>query len=225
MTSVKSFVGRALGTVAGVALLAGMSPHDGRAAEVTMRVSGRAPAYQVGRHDEHDRFCYDGHCLIRGEGKIDINVNPEANVGAIVATFSGADGDWKIVAKKFKLIRTDVNLHGATGGDVDPTLSPPVLPQVWSYLATWGPAAVWHNGKLAWKGPAHLMVTEEVRDPETGRVDFQGPKKAKAHPGSVHNKHAMQIHFVAHPQELPTKGYLPPFTKFVHLMYETVIWQ
>ena len=68
------------------------------------------------------------------------------------------------------------------------------------------------------------MVTEEVRDPETGRVDYRGPMNVKDYPGSVHNKHAMQIHFVAHPNEAPTKGYLPPFTKFLHLMYETVVF-
>jgi len=194
-------------------------------AEATLRVSGVAPAYQVGRFDSHNRFCYDGSCILRGKGKIDINLNPEENSGGIVATFSGADGDWKIVARKFKMIKTDVNLHGATGGDVDRKMSPPVLPQTWNYVATWGPAKVFHNGRLAWKGPAHLMVTEEVRDPGSGKVDFKGPMKVKEYPGSVHNKHAMQIHFVAHPAEQPTKGYLPPFTKFVHLMYETVIWR
>lgn len=190
-----------------------------------LHVSGVAPAYQVGKYDSKNRFCYDGSCIIHGTGKIDINLNPEANSGTIVATFSGSDGDWKIVARKFKMIKTDVNLHGATGGDVDPKMSPPILPQVWTYVATWGPARVFHNGELAWMGPAHLMVTEEVRDPETGKVDFKGPMKAKTYPGSIYNKHAMQIHFVAHPNEKPTKGYLPPFTKFVHLMYETVIWQ
>lgn len=193
--------------------------------DTTLHVSGVAPAYQVGAYQSHNRFCYDGSCIIPGKGKIDINLNPEGNSGNIEATFSGADGEWKIVAQKFKMIKTDVNLHGATGGDVDPKMSPPVLPQVWTYAATWGPAKVFHNGKLAWKGPAHLMVTEEVRNPKTGKVDFKGPKNAKSYPGSVYNKHAMQIHLVAHPMEQPTKGYLPPYTRFVHLMYETVIWQ
>lgn len=195
------------------------------ASDATLHVSGVAPAYQVGRHDAKDRFCYDGSCIIPGKGKIDINLNPEANSGDIVATFSGADGDWRVVARKFKMIKTDVNLHGATGGDVDPKMSPPVLPQVWTYVATWGPAAVFHNGQLAWKGMAHLMVTEEVRDPVTGKVDFKGPMKAKSYPGSIYNKHAMQIHLVAHPAGKPVKGYLPPFPQFLHLMYETVIWQ
>jgi hypothetical protein len=35
----------------------------------------------------------------------------------------------------------------------------------------------------------------------------------------------MQIHFVTHPEEKPTKGYLPPFTKFVHLMWEKALWE
>mgnify|MGYP000666335736 CR=1 FL=1 len=190
-----------------------------------LSISASNPAYQVGKHDSKNRFCYDGSCIVPGKGDIQIDLDPDRNEGKIVAHFSGEDGDWKIVAKEFKLVRTNVNLHGASGGDVDKALSPPVLPTVWTYVATWGPAAAYHNGELAWKGPAHLMVTEEVRDPETGKVDFKGPKMAKNYPGSVHNKNAMQVHFVAHPEEKPTKGYLPPFTEFVHLMYETVTWQ
>ncbi|RMD87499.1 MAG: hypothetical protein D6808_01315 [Candidatus Dadabacteria bacterium] len=194
-------------------------------ADYTLNMTGLTPAYQVGRHNSRNRFCYDGSCIIRGSGKIDIHLNPEKNQGKIVATFSGGDGSWRIEANKFKMIRTDVNLHGATGGDVDPKMSPPVLPKVWTYAATWGPAKVYHNGKLAWMGPAHLMVTEEVRNPRTGKVDFKGPKMAKNYPGKVYNPHGIQVHFVAHPNEKPSKGYLPPYTKFVHLMYETVQWQ
>ena len=193
--------------------------------ETPIKMKGLNPSYQVGRHDSHDRFCYDGSCILHGKGKIIIRLNPETNSGYIEATFTGPDGSWKIVQKKFKLVTTDVNLHGATGGDIDPKLSPPVIPQVWTYVATWGPAAVYHNGKLAWKGPAHLMVTEEVRDPHTGKVDFKGPMKVKEYPGSVYNKHGIQIHYVAHPAEKPVKGYLPPYTKFVHLMWERVLWE
>jgi len=194
-------------------------------ADSSLQIKGTGPSYQVGKADSKNRFCYDGSCIIRGDGDIDINLDPEANTGTITATFSGSDGDWKVVANKFKMIKTDVYLHGATGGDVDASMSPPVLPKVWTYVATWGPAKVFHNGKLAWMGPGHLMVTEEVRDPVTGKVDFKGPMKVKDYPGSIFNKHAMQVHFVAHPMEDPTKGYLPPYTKFLHLMYETVEWQ
>jgi hypothetical protein len=194
-------------------------------AESPLVITGIEPAYQVGKHDSNNRFCYDGSCVLKGTGKISIRLNPAEGSGKIVANFSGPDGEWRIVAEKFKLIKTDVNLHGATGGDVDPEFSPPVLPQLWSYVATWGPGTVWHNGKEVWTGPTHLMVTEEVRDPETGKVDYKGPKNAKTYPGSVHNKHGMQIHFVSHPKEKPTKGYLPPFTKFVHLMWEKAIWE
>jgi len=190
-----------------------------------VKMIGAKPAFQIGKYDSHDRFCYDGSCVIKGAGQIKIDLDPVNNTGLIVATFKGSDGTWKIVQKKFKKIATDVNLHGATGGDIAAKMSPPVLPQVWTYVATWGPARVYHNGKLAWKGPSHLMVTEEVRDPATGKVDFKGPKKVNDYPGSVYNKHGIQIHYVAHPMEKKTKGYLPPFTKFVHLMWDKVIWE
>lgn len=198
---------------------------DARATVDHVSMIGIKPAYQVGKYESHDRFCYDGSCRIKGTGQIKIDLDPQSNSGLIVATFKGADGTWKIVQKKFMKIATDVNLHGATGGDVPAKLSPPVLPKVWTYVATWGPAKVYHNGKLAWMGPSHLMVTEEVRDPETGKVDFKGPKMVKDYPGSVYNKHGIQIHYVAHPKGEKTKGYLPPYEKFVHLMWEKVIWE
>jgi len=47
---------------------------------------------------------------------------------------------------------------------------------------------------------------------------------AKAYPGSVSNKHAVQVHIVSHPQGAPVKGSLPPFPEFVHLMYDDVTW-
>jgi len=181
-------------------------------------------ATQIGKHESKDRFCYDGSCVIRGSGDISVNVDPETNSGQITATFNGSDGEWKIVVSKFQMVRTDVNLHGATGGDIDPKMSPPVLPQVWTYLATWGPGQAFHNGELAWMGPTHLMFTEQVRDSKTGKVDYKGPMKAKEYPGSASNKHAVQVHIVSHPQGEPVKGYLPPFPKFVHLMYDDVTW-
>lgn len=198
---------------------------EGIALDKIIWIDGKDPAYQVGEHDSKDRFRYDGEGILRGSGTIQIRLNPEDNSGKIVAEFDGPDGKWRIVQEEFKKIATQVFLHGATGGDIDPELSPPVLPQIWTYVGTWGPAKAYHNGELAWTGPTHLMVTEQVRDPETGKVDYKGPKMAKEYPGSVHNPNAVQVHFVSHPPEEPTEGYLPPFTKFVHLMWETVEWK
>jgi hypothetical protein len=208
-----------LGLVAGLLVIAGY----GSAFASEMKISATT-ATQIGKHDSKDRFCYDGSCVIRGSGDIDINVDPETNSGQITATFSGSDGEWKIVVNKFQMIRTDVNLHGATGGDIDPAMSPPVLPQVWTYLATWGPGQAFLNGKLAWTGPTHLMFTEQVRDSKTGKVDYKGPMMAKEYGGSISNKHAVQVHIVSHPAGDPVPGTLPPFPKFVHLMYDDVTW-
>lgn len=196
---------------------------SGSATASEMVLSG-SNATQVGKYESKDRFCYNGSCVMHGKGVINVDVDPENRSGHITATFKGPDGDWKVVAKKFQMIRTDVNLHGATGGDIDPEMSPPVLPQVWTYLATWGPAQVFHNGKPAWMGPTHLMFTEQVRNSETGKVDFKGPMMVKQYPGSVSNKHAVQIHIVSHPAGQPVKSYLPPYPKFLHLMYDDVTW-
>ncbi len=205
--------------------LTGMPSIASGAGKGTVEMRGLGPAYQVGRHDSRDRFCYDGSCILHGVGNIFIKLDPAANRGMIVATFKGPDGEWKVVQKRFMKIATNVNLHGAKGGDIDPKLSPPVLPQVWTYVATWGAGEVYRNGKLAWKGPIHLMVTEEVRDPVTGKVDYRGPMKAKEYPGSVHNPMGIQIHLVSHPKEGPVKGYLPPYKRFLHLMWDTVLWE
>lgn len=193
--------------------------------EGLVRMKAEKDAYQINRHDAKDRFCYDGSCVLRGTGEIEIMLNPEKNTGRIEAFFSGPDGEWRIVQTRFRKIATDVALHGATGGDIDPDLSPPVLPEVWTYVATWGPAEAYHNGRLAWKGPTHLMVTEEVRDPATGRVDFKGPMKVREYPGGIFNKRGVQVHYVTHPDEEPVKGYLPPYTKFVHLMWDAIVWE
>ena len=149
------------GLVAGLFVIAGY----GSAFASEMKISATT-AIQIGKHDSKNRFCYDGSCVIRGSGNIDINVDPETKSGQITATFSGSDGEWRIVANNFQMVRTDVNLHGATGGDVDPAMSPPLLPQVWTYLATWGPGQTFLNGKLAWMGPTHMMFTEQVRNSE-----------------------------------------------------------
>lgn len=209
----------------GVTILLGAFPRGLYAETGIVKMRGTAPAYQINKHDAKDRFCYDGSCLLRGAGRIEILLNPDKNTGHIEATFKGPDGEWRIVQDKFKLIATDVNLHGATGGDIVTSLSPPVLPQVWTYVATWGPGKAYLNGKLIWTGPTHLMVTEEVRDPVTGKVDYRGPMKVKEYPGSIFNKRGVQVHYVSHPDEAPAKGYLPPFTKFVHLMWDTVVWE
>jgi len=224
MKSYKRYTLAATGIMAAGFLLASVSA-PAYATVDHVKMVGTTPAYQIGKYDSHNRFCYDGSCKIDGSGRVKIDLDPGSNSGIIVATFKGSDGTWKIVQKKFKKIATDVNLHGATGGDVNMSMSPPVIPQVWTYVATWGPAKVYHNGKLAWMGPAHLMVTEEVRDPATGKVDFKGPKNVKDYPGSVYNKHGIQIHYVAHPMGKKTPGYLPPYKKFVHLMWEKVIWE
>lgn len=208
-----------LGLISSLLLIAGYGP----ASASEMKVSATT-ATQVGKHDSKNRFCYDGSCVMPGNGNIEISVDPETSRGQITATFSGADGDWRIVANTFQTVRTDVNLHGATGGDVDVALSPPLLPQVWTYLATWGPAQTFHNGKLAWTGPTHLMFTEQVRNSQDGKVDFKGPPMAKDYPGSVYNKHAVQVHIVSHPPGDPVQGYLPPYPLFVHLMYDDVTW-
>ena len=56
-----------LGLMASLFLIMGF----GSALASDMKINA-TEATQIGKHDAKDRFCYDGSCVIHGEGKIDI---------------------------------------------------------------------------------------------------------------------------------------------------------
>ncbi len=190
----------------------------GPAAQASHYALVASDGYLIGDPAKGDRFSYDGSLVEPSEGGLALYLDSENNVGAVVATFKTKKGVYTIVHQKFDKIATNIHLHGNSG------TGPPVLPKVWTYLATWGKADVWLNGKfIADDWPAHLMWTEGARDDHTSKVDFKGPMglKNEGYEGST-DPADMEVHLVVHsPGEKPGSGF-PPYEVFYHLLWEKV---
>ena len=173
--------------------------------------------YLIGNPNGGDRFSYDGSLVKASPGGLAVFLDTDNNVGSVVANFKTEKGVYTRVHKKFDKIAANTYLHGNTG------TGPPVLPKLWTYLATWGMADVWLNGKfIANDWPAHLMWAESARDDFTHKVDFKGPKGLKeGYEGST-DPADMEVHLVIHsPGAKPGSGF-PPFEVFYHLLWERV---
>lgn len=174
--------------------------------------------FLIGNPNGGDRFSYDGSLVQPAPGGLALFLNSDETTGAVVATFKTEKGVYTIVHQKFDKIATNTYLHGNTG------TGPPVLPKIWTYLATWGKADVWLDGKfIADDWPAHLMWTEGARDDFTHKVDFKGPMglKKDGYEGST-DPADMEVHLVVHsPGEKKGAGF-PPFEVFYHLLWEKV---
>ena len=125
-------------------------------------------------------------------------------------------------------IVTNVALHGDTADGA------PVLPTLHCLLATWGPAAVLHNGipyDNPFDGPApmwigHTMTSVGARDGTTFEV--------KAMDGTIYDmtkgatgfadQHDLEVHLVFHDAPMPmVAGNNPPmFSANYHLLFEDV---
>ena len=174
-------------------------------------------SYLVGDPGGTDRFQYGGQGVSVVRGGIVANLDPQGNVGSVVASFFYKGDRYVLVQDKMDRIVTNVELHGDSG------MGPAVLPKVFTYVATWGPTTVWKNGKVLYENiPGHLMLTESVRDEFTHKVDFKGPKNVKDYPGSVANPNDTQVHFVVHTDD-QVQGKFPPNSWFAHYMADVVI--
>ena len=121
---------------------------------------------------------------------------------------------------------TNVFLHG------DTTAGGPVLPTVFNYLATWGPAEVKLNGELfenPYDGPTplwagHTMTTVGVRNSD-GQVltqDGEIYSPMASNNGLVDNDD-LEFHLVFHEAPMPnTTNFPPPHQFFYHLTFEDV---
>ena len=179
-----------------------------------------------GLGDTGDSFRYNGRGIQVGKGYANINVNERTNTGRVIAVSETSFGTLTFVLKEFGGtepyidggISKNLYLHGTTGN------GPPVLPKSFTYLAGWGRADVYLNGKILYKNyDSHFMLTEGVRDKDTFKVDFKGPKNAKAYPGSVANPGRQVLHIVVHSDDTK-KGNLPPYRIFLHAMWDGVTW-
>lgn len=189
-----------------------------------------------------DAFSYDGTGHIKLKtGEIIVDVDPLTQTGSMNATWVDNDNNnWSLTQTKFmagqelylagilpngtanvKLGNDSVALthweHGNTGG------GPPVLPTLFTYVATWGPADVFKNGQKTGTFGAHMMLTDGVRDPISGKV-FNANRSAPYNPmnpaDGYSNPNASQVHLIFQsPMGQMTNNFPPQFEMTEHLMY------
>ena len=198
-----------------------------------------------------DSFTWDGIGRTAVEdASVEVEIDPESNTGFIKAEWTDDNGQWTFEQTAFappvhpsglevtsalttRLIEADpvttnVYLHGDTmaGG--------PVLPTIFNYLATWGPAQVTLNGEPfenPYDGPvpnwaAHTMTTAGVRNPD-GTVRISNGElydfSKKAEPGAI-DPDDLEFHLVFHdaPGPTMTDNLPPPLSFFYHLTFEDV---
>jgi len=202
-----------------------------------------------------DSFNWDGegqHPV--WDAKVELEIDPASNTGSIKAEWTDLNGTWTFEQTAFgpagviphhptglrvtsaletalihdDPVSTNVYLHG------DTTAGGPVLPTVFNYIATWGPAEVTLDGEPfpnIYDGPtpawvAHTMTTEGVRNLD-GTVTVNG---GEIYNPSLQNQtgdidpNDLEFHLVFHDAPGPemTDNFPPPLSFFYHLTFEDV---
>lgn len=171
-----------------------------------------------------DHMDYTGKHLTPTKGTIEIEVDERGNKGQVEAKFVEGTDRYRIVFSQFAGvapyqdggIATRVYEHGDSGnGDS-------LYPKTWLYLAGWGKADVFKNGRLLYNNyAAHFMVMERSRDSKTHEVRY--PMK-RSLPGGETDPAGMEIDLWVRSAETNTENF-PPFETFTHLYWEEVIWK
>lgn len=193
-------------------------------------------------------FVWDGNGSVAIKGEAHLEIDPVNNTGEIYAEWQDENGSWTWTQETFvaprhasglridssaktttlikgDAVTTNVYLHG------DTKAAPPVLPTVFSLLATWGPAQITHNG-VPFNNPnngpvpnwlGHSMTSVGVRDAngvvktKTGEIyDFsQGAN------GAVDNDD-LELHLVFHDMPIPKGEKTANFPERIQFMYHLV---
>lgn len=202
-----------------------------------------------------DSFTWDGAGrTVAEDASVEVEIDPESNTGFIKVEWEDHNGEWTFEQTVFgppgvipdhssgleattagttRLIfddpvTTNVYLHG------DTTAGGPVLPTIFNYLATWGPAQVTLNGEPfenPYDGPvpnwvAHTMTTAGVRNQDgtvrTSDGEFYDFSK-KDEAGAI-DADDLEFHLVFHdaPGPTMTDNLPPPLSFFYHLTFEDV---
>ena len=213
--------------------------------EVTAELNG-VPAEPV------DSFVHDenGVTAIQN-GFVQVDIDPVTNTGTIFARWRDENGNWTFRQSAFippnhptglKIgpsasstelivddpVTTNVYLHG------DTTAGGPVLPTVFNFLATWGPAEVTLNGQPfenPYDGPtplwvAHTMTTVGVRNDDGQVLTADGSQifnPMNPDDGLVYDD-KIEFHLVFHEAPGPeaTDNFPPPHDFFYHLTFQDV---
>lgn len=196
-----------------------------------------------------DSFVWDGDGVVAVKGSVKVKIDPVGNTGEIKATWTDEYGKWEYTQTVFAPpnhptglqvgtsasditlingdpVTTNVFLHG------DTTAGGPVLPTVFNYLATWGPAEVKLNGELfenPFDGPAplwvgHTMTTAGVRNSDGQVLTKDGEiYSPMASSNGLVDPDDLEFHLVFHEAPMPmTSNFPPPHDFFYHLTFESV---
>ena len=214
----------------------GQLPVTNFTATNTYIVSGQTPKGGI------DAFSYDGsgHVKLKS-GTIDVDVDPITQTGIINASWvDNENNNWSFVQTQFTPARqlyfegvlpngtastrigndsVAINhwLHGNTNA------GPPVLPTVFTYLATWGPGELWKNGESRGTLHGHMMLTDGVREPTSGKV-FTANKTSAYNPmnpaDGYSDPNTAQVHLIIQSPPGPMTNNFPPQFEFTdHLMF------
>ena len=183
-----------------------------------------------------DNFDYNGSKTQYTRGQAEGKFEDETDTGYLKAwvkvpegVYPEGAGTYRIVAKAWEEapnatwmdggIASYLTVHGATGR------GPPVLPEVFSYIAGWGTADVYKDDKLLYKDlDFHFMITNGARDPATHAV-YNSTKTGFWSPTDPENAYIYRydrvLHVVAHSLDTDPNNF-PPYTVFFHWNFEDV---
>ncbi|MFW6088225.1 MAG: hypothetical protein ACODAB_00645 [Gemmatimonadota bacterium] len=185
-----------------------------------------------------DNFDYAGENVRPLDGSATMTLDAEAGMAQLEINVSTTDasgpirfseersfeGDIRIVQRlntdrmERARIATDVFLHGDTRNEA------PVMPKIYNYFATWGPAKIWVNGEEAVPMiGSHTMFTEQARG-ANGRItnsagEVYSPRREDK--TGFTDPDETEFHFVAHTTE-PDSDNFPPHTAWIHLHFSNV---
>ncbi|WP_187299195.1 BON domain-containing protein [Nitrospira moscoviensis] len=238
----------AVGCLAGTAVQAASSPYPSRYSEY-YEITAHNGMLIGGEGRTGDSMRYRGRRIWSGPGTATVLVRERSNTGMVMGSIRAKGRTYTVLMNEFNGdrpfqsggIARNVMLHGLTaqGG--------PFLPQTFAYLAGWGsPCTVWKDAEVLYDGyRCHFMLTEKVRDPETGEIrDFPGKEKVRQlirgerwqgdyegnedirqqirESGDAGLK-GLQLHLFAHSPERDTAN-LPPYETTMHFVWNDVQW-
>lgn len=185
-----------------------------------------------------DNFDYAGENVRPLDGSATMTVDAEAGTAQLEVNISTTEasgpirfsanrsfeGDIRIMQRlntsrmDRARIATDVFLHGDTGNEA------PVMPKIYNYFATWGPAKIWVNGEeVVPMIGSHTMFSEQARDAAGKIVDGEGQVYSPMldDKSGFTDPEETEFHFVAHTTE-PDSDNFPPHTAWIHLHFSDV---
>jgi osmotically-inducible protein OsmY len=224
------------------------SPYPSRYSD-HYEISARDGMLIGGKGTSGDSMRYQGSRIWRGPGAATVLVDERNNTGIVMGTIHAKGHTYTVLMDRFSGkkpfqsggIARFVELHGLTNHGA------PILPKTFAYLAGWGsPCTVWKDADVMYGDFAcHFMVTETVREPDTGHIEdfpdkteisqllkgtqWQGDYRENRRirreiaRSADSNQVGLQLHLIAHSQEREISN-VPPYGTAMHFMWNDVQW-